>query len=1784
MPQTVTTPPTFLPLSQALPDLASRIQTELGAAVPAVGAIQQLLAASLPSPLPSATSGTPPPDLGVFDVIGLRDLSVRIQDQRLSIDATFVVAPGYEPKLPVPGISQLTFVIEKLGSAHVEVDAQGAALELRGPSIGLRFDRSWLRPAAARDSSAAAEIEILDLGYFSIDHKGNVDFGVVPGGTLRFVTDNDPWVIGDTGVTLETGELDVILREGPEGGPGVTLSQARLRFNDDLAAKDGSGFAVVLEDARITRTGFSGSASLVFADTAVDNAANPTHFTGSGAASLFGFEFGVNSIELDFKDNLPVGSSVKGGMILPYFEQAVGCTLALARDGSFDIAFTGLGQDGLLTLTRPGLLELKAREFELSRSSQGVTTLVLGGSLALLAQPSQVGGTLPRFTIDHFSIDSRGEVSLRGGWIDLEPAAHIDLIGFVLTIERLGMGFDPTQIWVGVTGGIALVDALPRGTVDELRLIFPTQGGSPSIALKGASIDAHVGGQVALMGAFGLIDDPTVKGFHGDISLAVLSAGFALDGSLLAGIDTAAHYAFLYVYVHVELPVGIPLPPTPVSLFGFAGLFGLNVSPSRKSGQNWYYDWYEGPPQPGATQSTKWTAARDAFALGAGLTLGTSDGYTVVARALLVITLPHFLLLIEGRGGLLTQRAELSDKPPLRALVVLDPTDSILFALEAQYEFVANVLFAHGVVEGYFPFTSGAWHVYLGEKPEDRRIVADILKRLFRADAYVMIDSTRTQFGGRIGYVLDKRFGPLAVTVRAVLSGEGVVSHHPQQLAAHLDLTGKLAISAFGVGISIALDAGIAVRVPTPFLLSLHFSGKLSLPWPLPSPSFSFDVKFEEQVPPPYPGPLLTDGTAQASIGSATIALAAGSNTSGVPLDGRLALTFAHAISPADGVSFPRLLNFVQAIYHQVSPEYSFRYALDSLTLERLDGSGAAVETFDLSTSSTPLYGSWQLTPGNADSNPAPTTSSSSPGGSIFLVSKTPFPWLDQTTGNGTAIVGQSAGTDPVVPLPTYQAAPATPPPTRQVDPCSILTGGDGWLPGDGETANGEPDPALPTQTVTPEGTVVVVSGFPQVTPGSAGQPAHLIDPTGSPFGFGLHFPNPVVVTGVAVDPGPGGTVTVTNQGTPAQPPNPVTTPPVTTPGTPPGTRPGPTLSWRCWLCVLLAALATVLALGLAMAYAAGLFEPFLPRTWWVAILLLLVLAILLAIGWWWACACCRCRPWLLLRRRGPAARAMVQRQVRASAANERAATAVLRRLAATPERAAGVPGAGAGAPSAIARGAVLPAAGAVAVPARSAAAPSASGGGSVPAPVASGVVADQVTITSSDLTCGPITWVGASAQQAYAEAQAANAQRAQQASNYAASAWQTLTEEAFLFRRDSRYRINLQLTKIGKGQEVEQETQTIDFTTQPTGPSDLRPYVLYPAPTGEDLPLFRAEEIGVRFLESYVRALWVRAAAATLTIEIRDTTGAVQPGRATSWGKAETHIDRTGELALINGINQIYGTLFSPHDVPADDVLVCAPEPTHGGAALPAQTSFEAAVTAAGPSAPPDPLYRFRFRTGRYADLTDWARALSPTVTTIPDPGLAPALWAATGPIPIGEPALLPLVKQAPPARPALRRIDRGAASPILILTLAEPLPWRRVAFGLRHAGTAGSSTVVAARHAVAYGGEHIVPLVRYKGTPAPNEKGSALSRLVRDLLETIAPELAQVDDAGKLAGTGANVPLSAVWVEDGSRALLVPTDPAERFDDPAGYLFEVRYLHQLPDATGHRVIDTAIVTLRFS
>ena len=206
-----------------------------------------------------------------------------------------------------------------------------------------------------------------------------------------------------------------------------------LRFSQDLAAKDGSGFELALAGARIDGSGFSGTVSARFPGTELDDPQNPRTFVGSGAASLFGFEFGVNSIDLEFRGNVPVRCAIAGGMILPFFDEAVACTLALGEHGEFRVAFADLDGDGLVQFTKQDVCRFALTAFELSRGDQ-VTTLSLSGEARVLRAPGELG-TLPRLTIEGLTIDSRGQVSLKAGWVELNPALTFDFIGFLLTIE-----------------------------------------------------------------------------------------------------------------------------------------------------------------------------------------------------------------------------------------------------------------------------------------------------------------------------------------------------------------------------------------------------------------------------------------------------------------------------------------------------------------------------------------------------------------------------------------------------------------------------------------------------------------------------------------------------------------------------------------------------------------------------------------------------------------------------------------------------------------------------------------------------------------------------------------------------------------------------------------------------------------------------------------------------------------------------------------------------------------------------------------------------------------------------------------------------------------------------------------------------------------------------------------------------------------------------------------------------------------------------------------------------
>ena len=396
------------------------------------------------------------------------------------------------------------------------------------------------------------------------------------------------------------------------------------------------------------------------------------------------------------------------------------------------------------------------------------------------------------------------------------------------------------------------------------------------------------------------------------------------------------------------------------------------------------------------------------------------------------------------------------------------------------------------------------------------------------------------------------------------------------------------------------------------------------------------------------------------------------------------------------------------------------------------------------------------------------------------------------------------------------------------------------------------------------------------------------------------------------------------------------------------------------WLRGAVPPLATLVALEVAMAYALGRFEPWLARGPWPTLALLAALPLLPTLAWWYA-----------------------RRERRPRAARPRVAWG--RRRARPPRADGAVPGAA--------------------------------------EPASGELVADRVRVTTTRLAAGRLRWVDAEERRGYEQAVETNRLRAASRERGARPAGDAGTAaEPLLLRPGATYRVRVALTKSGRPGQEERESHELVLRTQPGPPADLGPYVEPPPPEELELPLFRAEAVGVRFRVPWVRRLYEEAAGAQLALELRDPTGAALTGRVTEWREAP-------------------GT-------PPGSALVAAPTGTGREGWLAPGVTYEALVRASGPGAPAEPLYRFQVRAGRYHDLAAWLAALPRQVGQVTVPHLPEDLWAAgaAGPEPlqVGEPWLLPLLTTPLPATPLLRRVRSDR--PVLLLTLPEPVPWRRL------------------------------------------------------------------------------------------------------------------------------------------
>lgn len=820
---------------------------------------------------------TPPPDLiALLDRILVTRYEEQLSAGNVHVDVGLSIAE--EVVFELPGLAGISLV---LGGASAATLLIGADFSASAWSISLsagarlRFSREWLRPVVRREHKWE---EDLTREYAEISVGAGIrvrnDWSVEIVGTNEFKL--DPVMISDSGFVIEgtvaldlseTSSLDETLAIGlGTSWRGVVIKSLRLYLPDDLDVPLLPS-ELQLEKFHIGSGGVSGRIRGNWTPSV-----SGTTISGPGSGTLFGMSFGLRSIAVDLQQSAITGSEIKGVFALPYFEKPLDVSIGFDLGGS--VAVTVDSATGLAEFTlAPGgtnLMHVLVKELSVAVESGLLTVAVSGRITPLFGAPSL---EWPSFDIKRLSIDSEGNVRFEGGWIELPSQYALNFYGFQIEITKLGFGkTDDGGKWIGFSGGLKLVDGMSAGaSVEGLRLTWYPDTRPIRISLDGAGVEFEVPDVLKFKGSVSYreltVDTEKVRRFDGDIKLTLNSLSLEIDAVLVIGSATTslgATYTFFAIYLGVELPAGIPLWATGLALYGMAGLFALSMEPNKLPTEEWYEGWYK-RSTPGVTDlRNKWVNRQGSLALGAGVTIGTvaDNGFTFAGKVLLCIVFPGPILLIEGKASLLQERAKLSDEANFRALAVLDNRAGMfLIGLDAfyRYESAGELVDIRGGSEAFYDFNDASkWHLYLGERdPREKRIRASFFKGLFDANAYFMLDANRLATGAWVGYDKDWAFGPLRVTLEAWIEGNVIVSWKPAHFYGDLWLHGRVALSAFGFGLSLSLDARVAADVFDPFHILATLDVAIDLPWPLPDLSASVKLEWgPEPLVPPLPAPL----------------------------------------------------------------------------------------------------------------------------------------------------------------------------------------------------------------------------------------------------------------------------------------------------------------------------------------------------------------------------------------------------------------------------------------------------------------------------------------------------------------------------------------------------------------------------------------------------------------------------------------------------------------------------------------------------------------------------------------------------------------------------------------------------------------------------------------------------------------------------------------------------------------------------------------------------------------
>ena len=954
--------------------------------------------------------------------------------------------------------------------------------------IALRIESELLKPMKSRtevdDTKRGVEL-ILGTISLQVSPDGfDADVDVSLSLPLCMVGDTGV-LIEATNVRPILGPMDSLPPGVDAAFRGVFIESARVYLPEGLPELAPSDLTIA--NCSIGTGGFSGALAVNYSP--VFDAGTKT-FSGPGSGELFGIPFAISRVGITLAQNTFEEGSIAGSMVLPFFEDRLDVEIGLSLNGGFSVGISSPGglvtltKEDLLELTLEsigfsvdeGVFTAKIsgsihplvgdvewptfRVQELSIDSLGNVKLA-GGWLELREQyVLSLGGFQLEISKIGFGTteDDRRWIGFSGG------LKLVDGITAGASVEGLRVTWDPPTGNVSLTlSGVGVEFEVP-GTVYFKGYIAMTEP-APGVT--------RFDGQITLdITAIGLqIEAQLVVGYDkvNDYAFFAIYIGVELPAGIPLGQTSLGLYGLAGLFALALEPNRRPDPNQVEEL----PWYGIQPGPS----------WYHAEPGVGVAELRKWGNREGSLALGGGVTIGTvvDNGYTFAGKFLLGIIFPGPILFIEGRANLLKERASLRDEPLFRTLVVLDARDgTFLMGLDVQfaYDDSGALIEIGGGAEAFFDFNDfSAWHIYVGiDEPRERRIRALIFNNLFEANAYFMIDAHRLKAGAWVGYQANWSFGPLKVLIEAWIEGKSELSFKPPYFTGSLWLHGKLVASVFGFGFGLGADARVSAEVFDPYHIVAELSVSVDLPWPLPD--FSKELKLEwgpEPLPPLLPVPLkeisvehlkvtttwpLPTASAVARFDPAapppvlTLPDAdddgdgffAG-NVPAVPSDTGLGPSDASPVVPLDArprITFGRTVHDSalvgvnpSLVFPGSAPEAGWewignpsrnegparvRSSLSEVALERWDGSRWQAVARKASSPNAPgvraLYGSWAPVPQLPTGNPALNSAGPTANVKLWLWSKSAFDFSRRTGGAWDEYIDRAYPNYPCIDLP----------------------------------------------------------------------------------------------------------------------------------------------------------------------------------------------------------------------------------------------------------------------------------------------------------------------------------------------------------------------------------------------------------------------------------------------------------------------------------------------------------------------------------------------------------------------------------------------------------------------------------------------------------------------------------------------------------------------------------------------------------------------------------------------